>query len=1071
MRKHFLILMLLTLLPLAGWAQTVDVEVKLYDFTITYGDDEPTVGTLPLTAIRYESTPALSADQLTAVKGFLTFTRDAGDNVGTYNWTVTKAATTPGYNIYLSSNNAKMTIAKATTNNWTTDPAVIADAAQYDGAPKDLLQTEGVATFGTTEYSIDGGTTWATGMPQATNAGVYTVQARVQGTENYVGRNAEVVGDATINGTDITEFTAPEPIADLKFTNGPQYLVTAGTATGGTVMYSVDGGAHWSEDRPQGTNAGPYNVSWMVKGDANYNDKAAVALAEITIGKGTPVITLPNLSSNVTYNGLQRNVATGDGSATLGATVEYKVTKWNGATWANVGGPTGAGTDASALTVKDAGRYKIKAKVTGTANLNEVAFTSTETEFEIAKAPLTVSTKGCSKIYGEADPTFEVVYDGFVNNENADDLATAGEFTKAVVTRAPGTDAGYYALSITTDATAVNYEINNSTTTNYLLINPKPLVATGTGAVAITFGANPVYDGTAKEANITSVSFDGSAKTAYVPATGVGDYAVSYDGTTNINAGDAAKVIITGKNNYTGSVEKTFTIDKAPIYVWPEAKSKTYGDEDPAFTCYLGNNEGTKDDDASLVNTPTLTRVAGENVGTYKIYLSAYTAAENDNYAVQNVGDQTTCIALFTINAKEGNELALRFKSNLGEAKTKKTYGEANPVWTIDDLEYVSGLVGDDEWDVVKNNIGTPVFALASEDAGETTVGVTGLASPNYPNVTVEPMDFTVDQRPITVTVTAQAITYGNQLADPVENTNWSVTTGNVVGTDVLGLTLETVNPILTYAVSATPYAEAINAVITNTNYDMTVVKGALTVSAGASITLNRADDMDALIKAYGGQNINVTLNRNITRTEAWFAMVLPFQTDMTELVNKFGYCVVNVLDESNADPSKVKFKLAFGTIAANQPFLVKLGTAIAAPVNFGEKPIVYNAAPESHDVAGNYFRGVFKKPFTLTVTDPDNSHYWMMVPANDKFGKVVDNNYPVTPINAYLETASVLNAFAPAIFVEDMDGTVTAINVVDGAVVQQNAEGWYNLNGVKLQGVPTEKGIYINNGKKVVIK
>ena len=29
----------------------------------------------------------------------------------------------------------------------------------------------------------------------------------------------------------------------------------------------------------------------------------------------------------------------------------------------------------------------------------------------------------------------------------------------------------------------------------------------------------------------------------------------------------------------------------------------------------------------------------------------------------------------------------------------------------------------------------------------------------------------------------------------------------------------------------------------------------------------------------------------------------------------------------------------------------------------------------------------------------------------------------------------------------------------------------WYTLDGKRLNGVPTTKGLYINNGKKVVIK
>jgi len=49
-------------------------------------------------------------------------------------------------------------------------------------------------------------------------------------------------------------------------------------------------------------------------------------------------------------------------------------------------------------------------------------------------------------------------------------------------------------------------------------------------------------------------------------------------------------------------------------------------------------------------------------------------------------------------------------------------------------------------------------------------------------------------------------------------------------------------------------------------------------------------------------------------------------------------------------------------------------------------------------------------------------------------------------------------------------DGT-TGINTAlndDGEDVSGN---WYTLDGRKLQGKPTQKGVYISNGKKMVIK
>ena len=50
--------------------------------------------------------------------------------------------------------------------------------------------------------------------------------------------------------------------------------------------------------------------------------------------------------------------------------------------------------------------------------------------------------------------------------------------------------------------------------------------------------------------------------------------------------------------------------------------------------------------------------------------------------------------------------------------------------------------------------------------------------------------------------------------------------------------------------------------------------------------------------------------------------------------------------------------------------------------------------------------------------------------------------------------------------------GESTGIISVDGAEGTVNgSDMWYTLDGRKLQGKPTQRGIYINNGKKVVIK
>ena len=41
---------------------------------------------------------------------------------------------------------------------------------------------------------------------------------------------------------------------------------------------------------------------------------------------------------------------------------------------------------------------------------------------------------------------------------------------------------------------------------------------------------------------------------------------------------------------------------------------------------------------------------------------------------------------------------------------------------------------------------------------------------------------------------------------------------------------------------------------------------------------------------------------------------------------------------------------------------------------------------------------------------------------------------------------------------------------MLDGLNKVQNDE-WFSLDGMKLNGQPTEKGIYIRNGRKVILK
>jgi hypothetical protein len=50
-------------------------------------------------------------------------------------------------------------------------------------------------------------------------------------------------------------------------------------------------------------------------------------------------------------------------------------------------------------------------------------------------------------------------------------------------------------------------------------------------------------------------------------------------------------------------------------------------------------------------------------------------------------------------------------------------------------------------------------------------------------------------------------------------------------------------------------------------------------------------------------------------------------------------------------------------------------------------------------------------------------------------------------------------------------NGDVDAIGEIDTTTGEISFDGWYDMSGRKLESKPTTKGIYINNGKKIVIK
>ena len=234
----------------------------------------------------------------------------------------------------------------------------------------------------------------------------------------------------------------------------------------------------------------------------------------------------------------------------------------------------------------------------------------------ITEKPLAITADAQSKVYGTVDPAFTYTAEGLVE----------GESLSGALARAEGEAVGEYAITQGNLAASSNYTV--TFTGAKLTIT----AATLTGVAATPYSGT--YDGAAhtisvaipEGAAIMYGSEQGNCDNAAAPSyTNAGEYTVYY------------QVTKANYNTVTGSAK--VNISKKALTITADAKTKVYGEADPALTYKVeGLIEGE-----SL--SGALTRAQGEDVGEYNITQGTLTAS--DNYTVTFTG------AKFTITVNE----------------------------------------------------------------------------------------------------------------------------------------------------------------------------------------------------------------------------------------------------------------------------------------------------------------------------------------------------------------------------------------------------------------------------------
>ena len=269
-------------------------------------------------------------------------------------------------------------------------------------------------TYSSTNKAV--ATVNASGDITAVAAGETTIKATYAGDDNHTGKKASYT--LTVENGASAVATAPVAIEGLLFTGSAQALVTAGTATNGTMQYSLDNKT-WGNDVPTGTNAGNYTVYYKVKGNANFNDAA---------GNSIPV-TINKAAGSISYAKTTINKMEGDDTFTNKLTYSG-----DGAVTYTSKDKTVATVNASGVvTILKAGTTTITATVADGTNYTYATKTATYTlnvERAIVKYDLWIGTTqvtedNLNNVLGDNDKTFQyfpTVNKLFITNSNGQSI-------------------------------------------------------------------------------------------------------------------------------------------------------------------------------------------------------------------------------------------------------------------------------------------------------------------------------------------------------------------------------------------------------------------------------------------------------------------------------------------------------------------------------------------------------------------------------------------------------------------------------------------------------------------------
>ena len=251
-------------------------------------------------------------------------------------------------------------------------------------------------------------------------------------------------------------------------------------------------------------------------------------------------------------------------------------------------------------------------------------------------------------------------------------------------------------------------------------------------------------------------------------------------------------------------------------------------------------------------------------------------------------------------------------------------------------------------------------------------------------------------------------------------------------------------------------------------------IRPVLGFAAPATVTLADNADNTTIITGANGSVADVTLSgRTLYKDGKWNTLCLPFNVDNFTGTPLQGATVKTLASTGfSGGTLTMNFTDDVTSIEAGRPYIVKwaTGSDIENPVFNGVtiSNTTANAETDYVQFVGTY------SPVSIYTAGKTN----LYLGAGNKLYYPTASDFKVNACRGYFQLKQGLTVGEAAngvrAFVLNFgdDETTGIISIDNGQLIIDNSmDAWYSLDGRRLSGKPTQRGIYVNNGCKVVIK